>query len=253
MDRKEATKRTRELLCGDQRKNKDSYNFMFVNWNYSDPELTTISPIFMQDVNSKRKIEISESAYDDLFAIREWTRETFTEAPFFLTGEEREDGTIAISSVTSVGPNRLTKDAVENFKTFFDDYMGKLDDGSIEQNGKPVFCYGHTHAATKTGSCFTFSDLITYYQIHHLDDRFMIGKIKTLGLLLPQSGDFNFIEYDDSAYNEDFFKFPSVTLVKDDGKRIPLPAYKKGEYFSDKIPIFKDEDQPTTDVGIGGR
>ena len=29
-----------------------------------------------------------------------------------------------------------TKDAVENFKTFFDDYMGKLDDGSIEPNGK---------------------------------------------------------------------------------------------------------------------
>ena len=240
MTRQEATKKTQEILCGDQNSNKDSFKYMFAVYNYGKPEYTPISPMFLPRVTPKHKIEISQEAYDELIKIRDWTKCSFSEAPFFITGEEREDGTISLTSVTSVIPHGPTKDEVDNFSTFFNDYVDKLEDGSMQVEGKPVFCYGHTHADVKIGSNFSFSDLITYLQIHSLDNRFLTGEIKTIGMLMPQSGDFNFIEYDDSAYSENFYKYPAVSLVKADGQKVSLPAYQKGDYLDD-VPIFGDD------------
>ena len=55
-----------------------------------------------------------------------------------------------------------------------------------------------------------------------------------MAVLLPPSGDFNFIMYENNPIYEGFYIFPTVYLRYNDGRAEKLPAYQNGNYLVDK-------------------
>jgi hypothetical protein len=102
--------------------------------------------------------------------------------------------------------------------------------GQLGEN-KQVVCHGHTHGKTPVSDNFSFGDLISYVQMTNIDPAFQNRQIETMGLLMPPSGDFNFIMYENNLNYEGFYTFPTVYLRHSDSTAEQLPSYTNGNYI----------------------
>ena len=101
MNRDEARNKTVDLLLGDKNPNANYYTSLFEQYNYGDAEMTPISPVKFGHVNINNNVVITEDAYRKLVEIRNITLQTGKEVPFFIFGEEKQNGTVWLDTVVS--------------------------------------------------------------------------------------------------------------------------------------------------------
>ena len=233
MQRNEARSKTIDILLGDNNPNADFYANLFEKYNYGDPENTPISPAKMGNVNTNNNIVITEEAYKDLIRIRNITRETNKEVAYFIFGEEKPNGTVWLDTVISTfKPSERTSANFDGINEILTEYVRNIENGEYNKSNKQVICHGHTHGTSPVSDNFSFGDLISYVEFNNLHPLFKNRQIETMAMLMPPSGDFNFIMYENNKAYEGFYTFPTVYLRQDNGNAITLPAYQNGNYLT---------------------
>ena len=234
MDREEAKGKVIDILLTDQNPNANFYASLFKRYNYGDPEMTPISPIKMSNANSRHIVVITEEAYKDLMKIRTITEQTNNEVAFILLGEEKENGTVWFDTVLSTfEASQRTKQSFEGINKYLSQHVAEIAQWDYTKRKKQIICHGHTHGTSPVSDNFSFGDLIAYIQFNNLHPLFISRQIETMAVLLPPSGDFNFIMYDNNPEYEGFYTFPTVYLRYDDSHAEKLPAYQNGNYLVD--------------------
>ena len=232
MNRSEAREKTIDLLIGEQNPNSEFYISLFENYNFGDREMTPISPARMGHVNINNNVVITEDAYRELEKIRNITLQTNQEVAFLLFGEEKPNGTIWLDTVVSTyQPSSRTNASFSGVSSTLNKYVNDIESGIYDNGNKQVICHGHTHGTSPVSDNFSFGDLISYVEFNNAHPLFKRRKIETMALLMPPSGDFNFIMYENNPQYEGFYTFPKVYLRYDNGRAAELPAYKNGDYL----------------------
>ena len=232
MEREEARAKTVDLLLGDQNPNADFYASLFQRYNYGDYEMTPISPARMGNVNRNNNIIITEEAYRDLAKIRNITLQTNQEVAFLIFGEELPNGTVLLDTVVSTfQPSSRTSADFDRLNEILNKYVADIENGKYRNGNKQIICHGHTHGMSPVSDNFSFGDLISYVQFNNFHRLFKNRQVETMALLMPPSGDFNFIFYENNPRYEGFYTFPTVYLKQSDGSIGELPAYQNGNYL----------------------
>jgi hypothetical protein len=232
MNREEARSKAIDLLLGDNQPNADFYAELFENYNYVDPEMTPISPIKFGSVNPSNNIVITEEAYKALLRIREITRQTNQEIAYLIFGEEKPNGTVWLDTVVSTfKPSSRSSASFEEINPVLRKFISDFQNGQYEGGNKQVVCHGHSHGTSPVSDNFSFGDMISYVEFNNLHSLFKNRNIETMAMLLPPSGDFNFIMYENNPLYEGFYIFPTVYMRYNDGRAILLPAYQNGNYL----------------------
>lgn len=236
MERNQATKKVVDLLLGDNEQNNDFYASLFENYNYGDPEMTPISPLYMDNVNSNHNIVITEEAYKELQKIRDITRETNREVAYLIFGEEKPNGVVWLDTVISdYIPASTTAAIFTNIDDILNKYVESIQKGDFNNGNKQIVCHGHTHGRTQVSDNYSFGDLISYVQLANAHPLFQKKQVETMAMLMPPCGDFNFIMYDNNQNCEGFYTFPAVYMRKNNSNAIPLPAYTNGNYILNNV------------------
>lgn len=232
MTRNEAKSKTIDLLLSDNNPNADFYAELFEKYNYGDPEMTPITPIKFGNVNISNNIVVTEEAYKDLLKIREITRRTNQEVAYFIFGEEKPNGTVWLDTVVSTfKPSSRTSASFEGINSVLNQFVNEVQNGNYEGSNKQIVCHGHSHGTSPVADNFSFGDMISYVEFNNLHPLFKNRTIETMAMLLPPSGDFNFIMYENNPLYEGFYTFPNVYMRHSDGTAELLPAYKNGNYL----------------------
>ncbi len=157
--------------------------------------------------------------------IHSFTNQTGKEVPFFLFGEERNDGTVLFDNI-------VIGNAISTQQASFSSITPKLEKfiNYVEKNklSKQIVCHGHTHPKSQYGDNFSLEDMAAYIIMQEIHPSMKNGTIQTVGCIFNGSGDLNFVLYDE--YNKGFYKFPNVKIEYNNGERDSLPAYTKGNY-----------------------
>ena len=192
MEREKARNKTINLLLGQQNSQSEFYKSIFTKYNYG--ESTPVSPIYMNNVNSKHNIVITEEAYKKLIQIRKITEQTNLEIAYFIFGEEKPNGTAWLDTVISTyKPSSRIEANFNDIKDKLELYINQIQNGKYYN--KQIVCHGHTHGKTFASDNFSLGDLISYVQFTNLHTLFKTRQIETIGMLMPPNGDFNFIIY----------------------------------------------------------
>ena len=230
MSRDDARKKTVDILFNGP--NADFYASLFENYNFGDPENTPISPVKFGHVNSRHNVVITEEAYRDLLKIRQITNQTNGEVAFLLIGEEKPNGTIWLDTVLSTyQASSRTQASFKDLSNALGQYVRDVQAGMYNNGSKPIVCHGHTHGTSRVADNFSFGDMISYVQFNSVHPMFQNRQIETMGMLMPPSGDFNFIMFENNPQYEGFYTFPTVYLRHNDGRAQLLPAYQNGNYL----------------------
>lgn len=232
MERNEARAKTIDLLLGDQNPNANFYASLFEKYNYGDAEMTPISPTKMGNVNINNNVVITEEAYKELIKIRNITRQTNQEVAYLIFGEEKPNGTVWLDTVISTyQPSARTNASFDGINGALNEYVSGIEAGEYDNGNKQIICHGHTHGTSTVSDNFSFGDLISYVEFNNLHPLFKNRKVETMAMLMPPSGDFNFIMYENNLQYEGFYIFPTVFLRHTDGSVEQLPAYQNGNYL----------------------
>ncbi|MDD3048691.1 MAG: hypothetical protein PHQ89_01705 [Bacilli bacterium] len=232
MTRDEARVKVVDILLGENNQNKDFYANTFENHNYGDPEMTPISPLYMDSANKEHNVVITEEAFNNLLKIKQITEQTNNEVAFFLFGEEKPNGTIWFDTVISdFKPSSVTTADFDSITPKLNQYVDMIKSGQLGNENKQVVCHGHTHGISPVSDNFSFGDLISYVRLTNADLWFQNRKIETMGMLMPPSGDFNFIMYENNPNYEGFYTFQKVYLRHNDSTAELLPSYINGNYI----------------------
>ena len=232
MNRNEAKNKTIDLLLGDSQPNANFYAELFEKYNYVDPEMTPISPVKFGNVNESNNVVIAEEAYKELMKIKQITLETNQEIAYFIFGEEKNNGTVWLDTVVSTyKPSSRTVASFKEINHVLNDFVNDIQSGKYEGANKQIVCHGHTHGISPVADNFSFGDMISYIQFNNLHPLFKNRRIETMAMLMPPSGDFNFIMYENNPLYEGFYKFPTVYLRHNDGSAELLPTYQNGNYL----------------------
>lgn len=232
MERSEARSKTIDLLLGDQNPNADFYAGLFERYNYGDSEMTPISPAKMGYVSRNNIIVITEEAYKELLKIRNITRQTNQEVAYLILGEEKPNGTVWLDTVISTyQPSSRTNANFDGINGALNEFVRGIEAGEYNNGNKQIICHGHTHGTSPVSDNFSFGDLISYVEFNNLHPLFKNRQVETMAMLMPPSGDFNFIMYENNPQYEGFYTFPTVYLRHQDGSIEELPAYQNGDYL----------------------
>ena len=232
MNREEARSKAVGLLLGDNIPNNDFYADTFMSHNYGDPEMTPISPLYMNNVNLEHDIVLTEEVYNDLHKIKDITEQTNNEVPYLLLGEEQINGSVLFDTVLSTyEPSNRTSANFSKLNQSLNDYIKAIEAGHYNNGKKQVVCHGHTHGKSSVSDNFSFGDLISYIQMTNSHPIFKSREVETIGMLLPPSGDYNFIMYENNPHYEGFYTFPKVYVKENNGVLHSLPAYQNGNYL----------------------
>lgn len=230
MTRADANNKTVELLLGEQNPNNNFYASMFENYNYGNPEMTPISPLYMGHVNQNNNIVITEEAYRNLLKIRNITQATNQEVSYLILGEEKPNGTIWLDTVISTyQPSSRTSASFDGINNALNGYVEEIEHSNYEN--KQVICHGHTHGTSPVSDNFSFGDLISYVEFNNMHPMFKNRQIETMAMLMPPCGDFNFIMYENNPVYEGFYTFPTVYMRYNNSSAELLPAYQNGNYI----------------------
>lgn len=199
MDRDKATDKTINLLLGDTNPNADFYCSMFQDSYCMDLEMTPISPMGMSSVTRNNNIILTSEVYKKILEIRKKSLKSNSDISFFLTGSQKTTNVILLDNIS-------------------------FEEADMQESS--VICISSTHSKTNAGDNFILKDLISYIKFdgEHSDK-------KALSLVVPESGDFNFMVYDKNPIFEGLYTYPIVYLKHDDGKLELLPAYENGNYI----------------------
>lgn len=234
MNREQARNKVIDLLLGDSNPNADFYANLFEQYNYGDSEMTPISPIKMGNVSQRNNIVITEEAYRELLKIRSITSQTNLEVAYLIFGEEKPNGTVWLDTVISTyQPSSRTSASFDEINGALNEYVRGIESGEYNNSNKQVICHGHTHGVSPVSDNFSFGDLISYVEFANLHRLFKNRQVETMGMLMPPSGDFNFMMYENNPSYEGFYKFPNVYLRYNNGDAVVLPAYQNGNYIRD--------------------
>lgn len=232
MNRDEAKNKVVDLLLGDNNPNADFYATLFERYNYGDPEMTPISPMGMGNVSQSNNVVITEEAYRELIKIRNITNQTNLEVSYLIFGEEKPNGTVWLDTVISTcQPSNRTSASFDGINSALNEYVRGIEAGEYNNGNKQIICHGHTHGTSPVSDNFSFGDLISYVQFANAHPLFKNRQVETMGMLMPPSGDFNFIMYENNPSYEGFYTFPTVYLRHQDGMADVLPAYQRGNYI----------------------
>ena len=186
----------------------------------------------MDNVNRNSNIIITEDAYRDLAKIRNITLQTNQEVAFLIFGEELPNGTVLLDTVISTfQPSSRTSADFDRLNEILNKYVADIANGKYRNGNKQIICHGHTHGMSPVSDNFSFGDLISYVQFNNSHRLFKNRQVETMALLMPPSGDFNFIFYENNPQYEGFYTFPTVYLKQSDGSIGELPAYQNGNYL----------------------
>lgn len=234
MTRNEARNKVIDLLLGDNNANADFYANLFENYNYGDVEMTPISPMKMGDVNQKNNVVITTEAYLELVEIRNITNRTNQEVAYLILGEEKPNGTVWLDTVvSSYRPSSKTSASFDSINSTLNEYVREIEAGEYANGNKQIICHGHTHGISPVSDNFSFGDLISYIEFANMHPLFKNRQVETIGMVMPPSGDFNFIMYENNPSYEGFYKFPTIYLRHSNGAAELLPAYQNGNYLVD--------------------
>lgn len=232
MERHEARNKVIDLLLGESNPNADFYAELFEKYNYGEAEMTPISPIGMGMVSERNNVVITEEAYKKLMKIRNITNQTNTEVSYLIFGEEKPNGTVWLDTVISTyQPSGRTSASFDGINVALNEYVRGIENGEYNNGNKQIICHGHTHGISPVSDNFSFGDLISYVEFTNLHPLFKNRQVETMGMLMPPSGDFNFIMYENNPNYEGFYIFPTVYLRYQDGMAKQLPAYQRGNYI----------------------
>ena len=232
MNRNEARAKTIDILLGDQNPNADFYASLFEKYNYGNSEMIPISPAKMGNVSKDNNIVITEEAYKELIKIRNITRQTNQEVAYLIFGEEKPNGTVWLDTVISTyKPSSRTSASFDGINEALNEYVRGIEAGEYNNGNKQIICHGHTHGTSPVSDNFSFGDLISYVEFNNAHPLFKNRQVETMAMLMPPSGDFNFIMYENNQQYEGFYIFPTVYLRYSDGFAKELPAYKNGNYL----------------------
>lgn len=232
MNRNEARSKTIDILLGDKNPNADFYANLFEKYNYGDSEMTPISPAKMGNVSINNNVVITEEAYKELVKIRFITQQTNQEVAFFIFGEEKPNGTVWLDSVISTyQPSARTNASFDGINKTLIEYVKGIENGDFNNGNKQIICHGHTHGTSPVSDNFSFGDLISYVEFNNAHPLFKSRQVETIAMLMPPSGDFNFLLYENNLQYEGFYTFPTVYLRHPDGTAEELPAYRNGNYL----------------------
>ncbi len=234
MNRNEARSKTVDLLLGDQNPDADFYASLFDKYNYDDPEMTPISPAKMGNVSINNNVVITEEAYNALMRIRSITNQTNKEIAYLIFGEEKPNGTVWLDTVISTyQPTARTSANFDGIIGVLNEYVRGIENGEFNDGNKQIICHGHTHGISPVSDNFSFGDLISYVEFNNAHPLFKNREVETMAMLMPPSGDFNFLLYENNPQYEGFYTFPTVYLRHSDGTAEELPAYQNGNYLVD--------------------
>lgn len=184
-----------------------------------------ISPNGLSNVNKQHTICISEELIDDLYKIHMHTKQTGIEVPFFLFGEERDDGSVLFDQMV-IGKETDTQNAdFKSIKPQLDNFIKHVGQNKLSNQ---VICHGHTHGRGPHSDNFSLADMAAYILMNDYHPLLKNKTIQTVGFVFNNSGDLNFVLHDD--YNKGFYKFPNVNIEYNNGEKDPLPAYSRGNY-----------------------
>ncbi len=232
MNRNEARAKTIDILLGDQNPNADFYTSLFEKYNYGNSEMTPISPAKMGNVNINNNVVITEEAYKELIKIRNITLQTNQEVAFLIFGEEKPNGTVWLDTVISTyQPSARTSASFDSINGVLNEYVRDIEAGEYNNGNKQIICHGHTHGTSPVSDNFSFGDLISYVEFNNAHLLFKNRQVETMAMLMPPSGDFNFLLYENNPQYEGFYTFPTVYLRHPDGTAEELPAYQNGNYL----------------------
>lgn len=234
MNRNEARSKVVDLLLGEN--NSNNYFYANAFEKYGGSEETPISPIYMNHVNEKNNIIITEEVHKELLKIRNITRQTNNEVAYLIFGEEKPNGTIWLDKIVSDYNPAYTRSA--NFRNIdheLNNYVDQIENGQYDNSNKRVLCHGHTHGITNVSDNFSFGDLIAYVELTNLHPLFKQRKVETLGMMMPPSGDYNFIMYENNNNYEGFYTFPNVYMRQNNGDGFKLPTYSNGNYITKEL------------------
>ena len=232
MNRNEARAKTIDILLGDQNPNADFYASLFEQYNYEDSEMTPISPSKMGNVSINNNVVITEEVYKELIKIRSITQQTNQEVSFLIFGEEKPNGTAWLDTVISTyQPSARTSASFDGINKSLNEYVKDIENGEFNNGNKQIICHGHTHGTSPVSDNFSFGDLISYVEFNNSHPLFINRQVETMALLMPPSGDFNFLLYENNPQYEGFYTFPMVYLRHPDGTAVELPAYQNGNYI----------------------
>lgn len=188
-----------------------------------------VNPLALPNVNMKHAICLSEKIIEDLYNIQLYTRQTNYEVPFFLFGEERNDGSVYFDRIIYY-KNQQRSNA--NFLPLRAHLLSFIDEVQKNKLTRRVVCHGHTHGMGVYADNFSLDDMVAYVIMSESHNLMKKGIIQTIGCVFNSSGDFNFVLYD--KHNNGFYKFPNVFIEYDNGEKDYLPAYIKGVYNGTK-------------------
>lgn len=184
-----------------------------------------VNPLCLSNVNAQHEICISEDIIEDLYDIHMYTKKTGYEIPFFLYGEERQDGSVFFDNIV-IGKGDSMQEADHSTIAYnLESFINRV--GKSKLTNK-VVCHGHTHGKGPYADNFSLHDMAAYIMMRDIHPLMKSKTIETIGCVFNSSGDLNFVLYDD--YNLGFYRFPKVNVEFKDGDKKALPAYLRGNY-----------------------
>lgn len=232
-----AKEKVLRLLLSEDQEHKDFYAKLLDKYGNDNIDMTPISPLYMDNVDEKNKIVITEVAYKRLLAIMYLTEKDNKGITFLIVGEQDPNGTILFKSVYSSEQQVDKSITPSDNKSHVDDFLDEIKKDKDNTN-KRIICYGKTHEKMKFSDNFYFKDLVSYIKVLDVYPSLSSEEVGTIGMIMTTSQNLNFFMYDD--FKDGFYTYPDVKLKVTYGEKLcELPAYKKGDYIIDKEEIKK--------------
>lgn len=238
MERKEAQDILLNILLNKNNPYADVNEEILKRYPYG--EMTPISPLTFESSNTY--IIITEDVKNDLEKIRQKTLRNDRESAFLLVGEIKGNGTIYFD--TFFTDNQQSEQTSADYAPLMEsltEYVNYVKRNELKN--KPVICFGHTHGRTSVSDNYSLGDLISTVRRTEADASFK-SKIATMSLLLPPSGDYNFIMFDNKNNYGCLYRFDYITVVMSEKTKLEkgiyaedLPAYQNGNYLIDRTSI----------------
>ena len=220
----------------------DYFNALLYENNYETH--TAITPSYIRDISPLCAIVLSSKVFNTICAINTYTKNNRLEVPFFLFGRE-ENGIVYFHTADyhteNLGSHHASfKSLARGIDVAMWDFLQDNDADSLLQNfgeksipkfRRAIRCYGHTHPPGCGGDQFSFADLSCTVEHVLINEFFASDEMGSMDLLVPPSGDMNFIKYEQNRLFEGFYKYRNVYVITDDGEIKRAPAYEKGRYY----------------------
>lgn len=189
--------------------NKNPYGaYHLQNFNTYD-NYDEMTPINSDIINNMPNaiIILSEEVYQMLLVIKEVTNEANQVFPFFLYGKEIKNNQIEFNEFMSASNNRQNTEASFN-QTMINNLQNRIK-GNL--NTGLVVYQGHSHPPIGDfHQNFSLGDFTSFMQMNEDIPVFKNRQVELISCLVTNTGDINFVFYDN--VNQNFYRFTNVVV-----------------------------------------